>query len=160
VFFVATAPNAGGHVNCSPKGRDSFRVLDPRTVAYLDYAGSGIETVAHVRQNGRIVLMFCAFEGAPRIVRLHGCGDVLAAGSPAFAALSPAFPSATAARAILRIALTRVSDSCGFGVPLYQYRGHREHLDTWAEKKGRDGVRAYVREKNSRSIDDLPGLLD
>jgi hypothetical protein len=159
LFFVATAPSHGGHVNCSPRGGDSLRILGPTTVAWLDRTGSGIETVAHLRQNGRIVLMFCAFEGPPRIVRLHGRGTVLAANTPAFATAAAAFGAVDFdTRAILRIELDRVSDSCGFGVPLYRYEGEREQLGAWAKKKGPDGVAAYVREKNATSIDGLPGL--
>lgn len=159
VFFVATAPNDGGHVNCSPKGGDPLLVLGPTTIAWLDRAGSGIETTAHLRENGRIVVMLCAFEGPPRIVRLHGRGDVLPAGSAGFAELLPRFmrPS-LGARAIVRIELTRISDSCGFGVPLLTFAGDREMMAQWAQKKGEAGVAAYVREKNAHSIDGMPGL--
>jgi predicted pyridoxine 5'-phosphate oxidase superfamily flavin-nucleotide-binding protein len=157
LFFVATAPSgSGGHVNCSPKGGDSLRVLGPTTVAYLDRTGSGIETVAHVRDNGRIVVMFMALDGAPRIVRLHGRGRAVAAGTPEFAALAGEVDFSV--RAIVVIEAERISDSCGFGVPRYRYEGEREQLGKWADKKGRDGVAAYVREKNAVSIDGLPGL--
>lgn len=160
MFFVATAPLGGdGHVNCSPKGGDPLLVLGPRTVAYLDRTGSGIETVAHVQENGRVVLMLCAFEGPPRIVRLHGRGRVVVAGAAEFAALAKGFGEVgLGARAIVVVELDRISDSCGFGVPLYRYEGEREALGKWAEKKGADGVAAYVREKNAHSIDGLPGL--
>ncbi|MBL9078364.1 MAG: pyridoxamine 5'-phosphate oxidase family protein [Planctomycetes bacterium] len=160
LFFVATAPSGdGGHVNCSPRSADAFRVLGPATVAWLDGVGSGIETIAHLRQNGRIVLMFCAFDGAPRIVRLHGRGDALEHGDPGFAALRPAFGDVTfAERAIVRVAVSRIADSCGFGVPLYRYEGEREQMAHWAEKKGVAGARSYMREKNSASLDGLPGL--
>ncbi len=160
VFFVATAPSdAAGHVNCSPKGGDPLRVLGPTTVAYADRAGSGIETVAHLRQNGRIVVMLCAFAGPPRIVRLHGRGDVLAAGTPGFDALLPHLCAAPlGVRAIVRIELARISDSCGFGVPRLRFEGAREQLGAWAEKKGAPGIAAYVRDKNAASIDGLPGL--
>jgi hypothetical protein len=107
MFFVATAPlSADGHLNCSPKGSDTFRVLDKHTVAYLDLTGSGIETVSHVQENGRIVILFCAFEGAPKILRLYGRGDVLYPDHADFAALSPRFPTLPGARAIIRVALT------------------------------------------------------
>lgn len=160
LFFVATAPSGdGGHVNCSPKGGDPLLVLGPTSIAYLDRTGSGIETVAHVRQNARIVVMLCAFDGPPRIVRLHGRGEVLPAGSRGFADLLPRFPGpALGARAIVCIELTRISDSCGFGVPRYRYEGERAQLAAWAEKKGEAGVAAYVREKNAQSLDGLPGL--
>ena len=159
LFFVATAPSgADGHVNCSPRSADTFRVLDETTVAWLDGIGSGVETAAHLRQNGRIVLMFCAFEGAPKIVRLHGRGEVFEPDQPEFVTLRPHFGEVSfAERAIVRLAVARVAESCGFGVPLYRYEGEREQMAHWAAKKGRDGARAYVREKNARSLDGLQG---
>ena len=159
IFFVATAPlAAGGLLNCSPKGMDSFRVLGPDEVAYLDLTGSGVETIAHLRENGRIVFMFCAFEGAPNIVRLHGTGTVLEPGTPEFEELRPAFPPHTGTRAIIRASVTRVSDSCGYAVPRYEYESERDTLIKWAERKGDDGLAQYRREKNARSVDGLPGL--
>jgi hypothetical protein len=161
VFFVATAPSGeAGHVNCSPKGGDSLRVLGPTTVAYVDRTGSGIETVAHVRQNGRIVIMFCAFDGAPRILRLHGRGDVVPAGDPRFASLLARFHTESfGVRAIIVVELTRIADSCGFGVPLLRFDGERDLMSKWADKKGEAGLAAYVRDKNAASIDGLPGLV-
>ena len=159
MFFVASAPLAGeGHVNLSPKGCDSFQVLGPREVAYVDLTGSGVETVAHVRENGRIVLMFCAFEGPPRIVRLHGRASVVEPGDGEYAALAARFSSHLGARAVIRVAVQRVADSCGYAVPLYEYRGERTQLDEWAQHKGPDGLRAYRAENNARSIDGLPAL--
>jgi predicted pyridoxine 5'-phosphate oxidase superfamily flavin-nucleotide-binding protein len=160
VFFVATAPSGdGGHVNCSPRGGDALQVLSPTTVAWADRVGSGIETIAHLRQNGRIVVMLCAFEGPPRIVRLHGRGEVVVAGTPEFERLQPSFPGTSlGVRAIVRVEVERVSDSCGFGVPLLQFVGDRSQMAAWAEKKGEAGVRDYVREKNAASMDGLPGL--
>jgi hypothetical protein len=159
VFFVATAPlDAAGHVNLSPKGLDSFRVLDPHTVAYIDLTGSGIETVAHVRENGRIVLLFCAFEGPPKIVRLHGRGEVVEAGDARFESLAARFPSFASTRSIIRISLERIADSCGYGVPLYAFQAERPQLGQWAERKGADGVVRYREENNVRSIDGLAGL--
>jgi hypothetical protein len=161
VFFVATAPTeTSGHVNCSPKGRDSLRVLDGNSVAYLDYVGSGVETIAHLRQNGRIVLMFCAFEGRPKIVRLHGRGFVVLPADPGFDELLAAFgrKMELGMRAIVRIDVTRISDSCGFGVPLYRHVKQRDQLARWAERKGEAGLETYKLEKNSASIDGLPGL--
>lgn len=159
LFFVGTAPlRAEGHVNVSPKGRDSFAVLDPHTVAYVDFTGSGIETVAHVRENGRIVLMFCAFEEPPRIVRLHGVGEAVEADDPEFEELRRQLPAHEDVRAIVRVRLTRISDSCGYGVPLYDYRGERQQLSKWAERKGAEGIREYRAKNNARSIDGLPGL--
>lgn len=161
VFFVATAPSGpGGHVNCSPKGLDTFDVLGAREVAYLDYVGSGVETIAHLRENGRIVLMFCAFDGPPNIVRLYGRGRAVEPGDAEFAALRARFPLAPArgVRAIVRVELTRIADSCGYGVPLYRYEGERDQLQAWAERKGDAGLETYKREKNAESIDRLPGL--
>jgi hypothetical protein len=159
VFFVGTAPlGADGHVNVSPKGLASFAVLDPRTVAYLDLTGSGVETIAHVGENGRITLLFCAFEGAPRIVRLYGRGRVVPSGDAAFAELAARFPAHPGARSVIVVALERIADSCGFGVPRYEYRGERTQLLEWAERKGPGGLSAYRTDRNRRSIDGLPGL--
>lgn len=159
VFFVATAPLAGdGLVNCSPKGMDTFRVVGPREVAYLDLTGSGVETVAHLRENGRVVLMFCAFDGPPKIVRLHGTGEVVTPDAPAFAELRAHFPDHPGARAVVRARLTRISDSCGYAVPRYEYAGDRDTLARWADWKTDDELARYRREKNARSLDGLPGL--
>jgi hypothetical protein len=159
MFFVATAPLAAdGHVNLSPKGLETFAVLDPHTVAYLDLTGSGVETIAHLRENGRITICFCAFEGAAKIVRLYGRGTVVAAGDPGFDALAARFPLRVGVRSVIRVALERVADSCGYGVPEYAFVGQRRQLAQWAERKGAEGVRAYRREKNRTSIDGLPGL--
>ncbi len=128
VFFVATAPLAAdGFINCSPKGLDSFRILAPRDVAYVDLTGSGVETIAHARENGRIVFMFCAFEGPPKIVRLHGKSEVLLPGSPEFQTVAPRFPAYLGHRAIIRARLTRISESCGYGVPRYAVRWRSRH---------------------------------
>jgi hypothetical protein len=157
VFFVATAPLDGeGHINCSPKGLDSLRVLDRSTVAYVDLTGSGAETAAHLRENARIVLMFCAFEGPPKIIRFHGHGEVIVPSSPDWAELSSRLPSHPSMRAIVRVNVTRVSDSCGFGVPHMAYVGERDVMDRWVQTKGLDKLPAYRREKNLRSIDGLP----
>jgi len=159
MFFVATAPLAAeGLLNCSPKGLDTFRILDPRTVAYLDLTGSGIETVAHLRENGRIVFTFCALVGPPKIVRLHGRGEVITSGQPDFERLQPLFPDYPGARAIIRARLIRIGDSCGYSVPRFDYAGERDALIQWAESKGTDGLTQYRREKNVRSLDQLPGL--
>lgn len=165
VFFVATAPRGdGGHINLSPKGPiDSLRILGPHSVAYLDLIGSGAETVAHLRDNGRIVLMFCAFEGPPRVVRLHGRGRAVQTGEAAFAEQEAAlgFPEAAAARAIITVDVQRVSDSCGYGVPLLRYEGDRPQMAAWVATKrraGPDALMDYVTEKNAASIDGLPAL--
>ena len=159
MFFVATAPlAAAGHVNCSPKGMDSLRVLAPGEVAYLDLTGSGAETIAHVRENGRGRLMFCAFAGAPKIVRLHGRGEIVTAGHPRWSELLARFPAQPGVRSIVLVQLTRVASSCGYGVPVYEFVGQRDTLADWAVKKGEDGVRRYQRDKNRRSLDGLPAL--
>jgi len=161
MFFVASAPlDANGHVNVSPKGVDSFRILDPATVAYLDLTGSGVETVAHIKENGRVVLMFCAFQGAPNILRLHGRGRVVEPHQPEFKDLAARFPAYQSTRSIIVVELTRVADSCGYGVPLMKYEAERSQLFDWTRKKGPEGLDAYRREKNRRSVDGLPGLVD
>lgn len=159
IFFVATAPlSQNGHVNCSPKGGDAFRVLDPTTVAYQDFTGSGVETIAHLRENGRIVVMFCAFDGSPKIVRLYGRGEVISPEHDEFAPLFTRFAPHPGTRAIIRITVTRVADSCGFGVPLLDFRADRDALHEWAASKGPAKLQEYRREKNASSIDELPGL--
>ena len=159
MFFVATAPMAAdGLVNLSPKGLDTFTILDPLTVAYLDFTGSGIETVAHLRENARVVLMFCAFEGPPKIIRLHGEGEVLEPGHADWDELRPRFPGFDDARSIIRVHCRRISDSCGFGVPLYDYQGQRSQLTAYAERKGAEGLREYQKANNRTSLDGLPGL--
>ena len=160
VFFVATAPlSEDGHINCSPKGnRDSLVVLGPRQVAYQDLTGSGIETVAHLRENGRIVVMFCSFDGPPRIVRLHGRGHPVVPGDDSYEELAAHFPPHLNARAVVRIDVERISDSCGYGVPVMPLARHRDNLDHWAETKGPEGLVEYRLKKNTESIDGLAGL--
>lgn len=159
MFLVATAPlSAAGHVNLSPKGGEAFRILGPTEVAYQDYTGSGAETAAHVRENGRIVIMFCAFEGPPRIVRLHGQGTLLPLGTPRFDELAKHFPPNLGTRAFIQIALSRISDSCGYSVPLYNFVGQRDVLDAWNDRKGAAGLKAYREENNTRSLDGLPAF--
>jgi hypothetical protein len=159
VFFVGTAPDSpGGHLNVSPKGLDTFRILGPNTVAYLDLTGSGIETVAHLRQNGRITLMFCAFEGRPLIVRLYGRGRVVEPGEPEWDGLKPHLPECPGVRSVVVVDVERVADSCGFAVPLYEYRGERSQLVDYANKKGPEGLERYKAQKNRASIDGLGGL--
>jgi len=154
VFFVATAPSgSAGHINVSPKGLEgTFTVVDDHHVAYLDLTGSGIETVAHLRENGRIVLMFCAFSGPPRIVRLHGQGR------PAGPETWPTTPPPVGARTVINVEVTRIADSCGFGVPLMDFAGQRPTLVQWAARKTADGIVDYQAVHNAESIDGLPGL--
>lgn len=159
LFFVATAPLAAdGLVNCSPKGMDSFRVLGPREVAYLDLTGSGIETIAHLRENGRIVFTFTAFEGPPKIVRLHGTGEAVTPEHPDFGRLLALFPTYPGTRAVIRATLSRISDSCGYSIPRYEYTGERDTLTKWCEAKSDEELVAYRAKKNARSLDGLPGL--
>lgn len=157
LFFVATAPlSAEGHVNCSPKGLDTFRVLDSSTVAYVDLTGSGAETAAHLGENGRIVLMFCAFNGPPKIIRLHGHGEVVVPGSTEWRELADRVPSHAGMRSIVRVRVSRISDSCGYAVPKMSLEGNRDAMDRWVQTKGVANLPAYRREKNGRSIDGLP----
>lgn len=159
VFFVGSAPlDAGGHVNVSPKGLDTLRILGPTTIAYLDLTGSGIETVSHLKENGRIVLMFCAFEGPPKILRLHGQGRVVEPEDPEFAQLARHFLDYCGVRTIIVIELSRISDSCGFGVPLMEFKKDREQLSAWAQKLGVEGLKGYRERKNYESIDGRPAL--
>ncbi len=159
IFFVSTAPlSADGLVNCSPKGLDSFRILDNHTVAYLDLTGSGVETIAHLKENERITIMFCAFEGPPRILRLYGKGKVWERGSSAFIAHQANFPHYDGARSIIEIEVFKVLTSCGYAVPLMAYQQDRDVLDKWVDRKGVEGVLAYQQEKNRESLDGLKGL--
>lgn len=159
IFFVATAPlSAEGHVNTSPKGGEAFKILGPLEVTYQDYTGSGAETAAHLRENGRIVVMFCAFEGPPKIVRLHGRGTLVTPDHPKFAELAALFPPNPGTRAYVHVTVNRVSDSCGFSVPFYDFKSPRDTLDQWAEKQGPEKLDEYRATKNVRSIDDLPAF--
>lgn len=158
MFFVGTAPSTSGRVNLSPKGLDSFRVLSDTRVAYLDITGSGAETIAHLRDNGRITFMFCAFDGPPNILRLFGSGTVHLPGSASFEELRPIFPERRAVRSIISADLERVQDSCGFGVPKMEFIEDRTPLDTWASNRTDEDVAHYWIEKNSFSIDGLPAL--
>ena len=159
MFFVATAPLAAdGHVNLSPKGLDTFRVLGPTTVAYLDLTGSGVETIAHLRENGRVTVMFCAFEGRPRILRLYGRGRCVEPGDAEWADASAAFPALSGVRSVIVVEVERIADSCGYAVPLYEFAGERGQLCAWADNKGEEELRRYRAQKNRTSIDGLPGL--
>ncbi len=159
LFFVATAPLAGdGHVNVSPKGLHTLCVVDDRTVAYLDLTGSGSETIAHLREpgNGRITVMFCAFDGPPRIVRLHGSGRVVFPADAEWATLIERFDQHRGQRAIVVVDCDRVADSCGYSVPLFEFAGERTKLTEWADHKTDEQLGAYRKAKNARSIDGLP----
>ena len=160
MFFVASAPLSGeGHVNLSPKGMDTFRVLSPSRVAYLDITGSGNETSAHLLENGRVTFMFCAFDGPPNILRLYGVGRTVLPHDAEWGELSALFALPLATRQIIVADIHKVQTSCGFSVPLYEYTGERDHADKWAEKKGVEGLEAYRQEKNRISLDGLPTAL-
>jgi Pyridoxamine 5'-phosphate oxidase len=155
VFFVGTAPDAG-RINLSPKGMNTFRCLDDRTVAYLDLTGSGNETAAHLRQNGRLTIMFCSFDERPLILRLYGRGQVVRPNMPQWQHLRRHFPVLRGERQIVLVELQSMQTSCGFGVPLYEFHGERQTLDAWAAKKGPAGIATYWQDKNRLSIDGLP----
>ncbi len=161
MFFVGSAPaGAEGHVNVSPKGfAGSFVVLGPHEVAYLDRIGSGAETIAHLRENGRITIMFCAFDGKPDIVRLHGRGEVIRPDDARFATFATHFPDTPrGTRSIIHVQVERVSNSCGFGVPFMAFEGDRETMAMWTSKKSDEALAEYVTEKNATSIDGLPAI--
>lgn len=157
IFFVATAPlSANGRVNLSPKGLDCFRVLSENKVAYMDLISSGNETSAHTRENGRITFMFCSFEGKPNILRLYGKGFAVLRDSEKWKEYTPHFTIYPSTRQIIVATIDLVQTSCGFGVPLFEYAGERDIHFEWAEKKGEEGLREYIREKNLKSLDGLP----
>ncbi|NOV98810.1 pyridoxamine 5'-phosphate oxidase family protein [Isoptericola halotolerans] len=162
MFFVGTAPLAAdGRVSVSPKGiGGTFAVLDDHTVAYLDVTASGAETIAHLRENGRVTLMFCAFDGPPNIVRLHGRGRVVSLYDDEYTDLVEHFTERRGARAVVVVDVEQVSDSCGYGVPLYDHVGERDLLPAFMDRKGADGQAAYRRAKNRTSIDGLPAFDD
>jgi hypothetical protein len=154
LFFVASAPLAtDGHVNLSPRGYDCLRIIDEHTVAWLDLTGSGNETAAHVQENGRITLMFCAFQGEAQILRLYGRGEILLPGTDGWNSLRDRFEDLPGARQIVRVAIDRIQTSCGYGVPLMEPAGERQRLLEWARKKGEDGMQRYREDRNGRSID-------
>lgn len=160
MFFVATAPlSAAGSVNVSPKGYDSLAVIDARTVAYADLGGSGVETLAHVRENGRITLMVCAFEGPGSILRLYGRGEAVTFEDPGFAEKMALFPALDRARAVITVHIDRISDSCGWGVPFMDFRGEREQLKRHVDHRPEAEWRERRYESNATSIDGLPGLV-
>lgn len=163
MFFTATAAESS-RVNISPRSTDALRVLDAHSVAYLDLTGSGNETAAHLRADGRMTIMLCAVEGAPLILRLYGRGQTLPVGSADYEKLLADAYNGQAplgARQIVRLDVDLVQTSCGFGVPLFDYTGERETMARWAEAKGEEGLVAYRLEKNTHSIDGLPtGVLD
>ena len=160
MFFVASAPlSADGHVNVSPKGLDCFRILSDIRVMYMDIVGSGNETSAHILENGRITLMFCAYDGPPLILRLYGKGYTVLPGDPEWPELAKSFDLLLGTRQIIVADVDMVQTSCGFSVPLYEYTGERDHAQKWAENKGVDGLEKYKEEKNRVSLDGLPTAM-
>jgi len=160
MFFVATAPlGSDGRVNVSPKGYDSFAVIDPLTVAYLDLGGSGIETLAHLKENGRITIMFCAFEGKANILRLYGRGEAVSFDDPGFDDLCKLFPPEPRVRSVIKISITRIMDSCGFGVPFYNFTGERDQLRRSHLNRSPENFKAHRYDRNAESIDGLEGLV-
>ncbi len=160
LFFVATAPlSPEGSVNLSPKGYDSIALLDNHTVVWIDLGGSGIETLAHLRENRRITLMFCAFEGAANILRIYGRGEAISFDDAEFPELMKLFPAFDRARAIIRIKVDRVSDSCGWGVPFFEFKEEREQLQRWVDNKPYDEWKEHRYKSNEKSVDGLPGLV-
>jgi hypothetical protein len=155
MFFVATA-GPEGRINLSPKGLDSLRIVDPHQVVWLNLTGSGNETATHLVEDGRMTLMFCAFEGDPKVLRLYGRASVHHEGSDAWEAHIGRFPRLPGARQVIVMTVDSVGSSCGFGVPLYTYQGQREDLPTWAEKKGAKGIEDYWTSRNHLSIDGKP----
>ena len=160
LFFVSTAPlSAGGHINLSPKGLDSFRVLSPNLVGYMDIIGSGNETSAHILENSRISFMFCAFDGPPNILRLYGKGRTILPDDAEWADVSRQFTILASTRQIIVADIFQVQTSCGFGIPYYDYLGERDHSFKWAESKGAEGLENYKNEKNRISLDGLPTAM-
>ena len=160
VFFVATAPLSNtGRLNCSPKGYDTLRLVDPKTMIYLDYSGSGAETIAHIRENGRLLIMMCAFEGPPKICRFHGRGEVIPITDPQFPQLASLFEQAlTGARSIIRLHIEHIAVACGYGVPEFAYKSDRPSLRDYAARRGDEGMARYRLKTNLESIDALPAL--
>ncbi len=161
IYFVASAPlSADGHVNVSPKGGDSFRVIDANTVAYQDLTGSGAETIAHTRENGRLTIMFASFGDKPNIVRLFGTGEAVLPDDADFADLYARFPDHPGTRSIMRLRTREITTTCGYAVPMMELVGHRTTLDEWVDRKSPEDLDEYRVQKNSYSLDGLPALAD
>lgn len=160
MFFVASAPlSVDGHINLSPKGYDAFKVIDDTTVAWLDLGGSGIETQAHVQENGRITIMFCAFEGPANILRLFGTGEVVNPHHAEWDEMLGLFPGFERARGVFKVKLNRIQDSCGWGVPFYEFKGERDQLTRYVDNKSTEEWVESRYQKNAESIDGLTGLV-
>ena len=155
VFFVATAPEIG-RINVSPKGMDSFRVINENRVLWLNVTGSGNETAAHLLENNRITIMFCSFEGAPNILRLYGKGKEIKETDQNWNEVVSLFPKTPGTRQVFDITIESAQTSCGMSIPFFDYKGEREELNDWASEKGKDGIKDYWEAKNQTSIDGLP----
>ena len=163
MFFVASAPlDQEGSINCSPKGGDTLRIINERCIAYLEYGGSGVETIAHIRDNGRMVIMLCAFEGPPKIFRFHGQGEVVSRNDDAFGSMMEHFEGIDlrGVRSIIKLNVERISDSCGYGVPTYTFEGERPSMQNYIDQTDDTKLRSGLREVNLESIDGLPGITD
>jgi hypothetical protein len=159
IYFVSTAPlQADGHVNCSPKGLDSLVVLGPMQLAYVDVGGSGIETVAHLKENGRITIMLCAFDGPPKTFRFYGHGTVTEPHEEGFAELLVNFPQQPSVRNIITVDVDLIMDSCGYGVPMYEFKKQRSSFDNYLADKSEEFLLDYRRDRNATSLDGLQGL--
>lgn len=159
MFFVASAPiSEDGLVNISPKGLDTLQIIDSKTVAYLDLTGSGVESIAHIKENGRFVMMFCSYDKNPLILRLHGKGSVIEKSDAEWDSLRSKFQDFPAIRAIIKLSIERIADSCGWGVPLYEFMGTRDQYFGFADKLGEDGLRKAQLKYNMASLDGLPAL--
>ena len=156
LFFTATAPSTGGRINLSPKGMDTFRILNNKNVAYLDLTGSGNETSAHVKDNGRMTIMFCSFTDKPLILRLYGKGEIITPQHLDWKMHLSHFNLLPGTRQIILLHIESVQSSCGFSIPYFKYEGERDDLLQWSNKKGEDGIRQYWQDKNQKSIDNLP----
>ncbi|MEM8967155.1 MAG: pyridoxamine 5'-phosphate oxidase family protein [Bacteroidota bacterium] len=164
MYFVATAPlQADGHINLSPKGLDSFRVLDEKTVAYLDITGSGNETSAHIHENGRVTFMWCSFGEKPKIFRIYGKGEIVLPETERWQQLISHFDELPGARQIIVNHISKTQTSCGFGVPVMEFKHNRDTLTDWASNQGKVGIQEYQQKKNVQSLDGLPtplGIID
>ncbi len=161
MFFVASAPLApDGHVNVSPKGFDSFRILDDTTVAYLDWFGSGVESIAHIKENSRFVIMFCSFDRDPLILRLHGTASAIERADKEWPELYPLFNETRLARSIIKLSIDRITDSCGWGVPMFEFQGNRDQFEKYDEQKSDAELRKNQLKWNMESVDGLPGVSE
>ncbi|MFN0728452.1 pyridoxamine 5'-phosphate oxidase family protein [Polaribacter gochangensis] len=158
LFFVATAPT-NGRINLSPKGMDSFRVVNENKVLWLNVTGSGNETAAHLQENNRITIMFCSFKGAPNILRLYGKGKEIKPNDADWNEVISLFPKTPGTRQIFEIDIESAQTSCGMSIPFFEYKGERDELNNWASEKGAAGIKEYWKEKNQTSIDGLPTNL-